>query len=179
MSGPNLSTVARLQPATAARLRARGVRAVGGRGQRAFTLLELMLVLAVAAILAVIAVPNYRAYVDRAKVSATVADIGRMKLRIDAWRLANNDVLPASLGDVGMNGLNDPWGRPYVYFPFAGNKGNGGVRKDKNLVPINTDYDLYSVGADGASVPPLTAKVSQDDVIMANDGNYVGLASGY
>jgi general secretion pathway protein G len=53
------------------------------------------------------------------------------------------------------------------------------MRKDKNLVPINTQYDLYSMGADGQSVPPLTAKASRDDVVMANDGTYIGLASNY
>jgi general secretion pathway protein G len=147
--------------------------------QRGFTLIELLLVLALVALLATIALPTYRAYVNRAKVAAAVGDLGRMKLRVDAWRLAHNDALPATLADIDMAGLLDPWGFPYVYFPFAGQNGNGGVRKDKNLVPINTSYDLYSVGADGASVPPITAKPSQDDVIMANDGGYMGLASGY
>jgi general secretion pathway protein G len=55
----------------------------------------------------------------------------------------------------------------------------GQVRKDRNLVPINSRYDLYSMGADGRSVPPLTAQESRDDIIRANDGGYVGLAAGY
>ncbi len=53
------------------------------------------------------------------------------------------------------------------------------MRKDKFLVPINTDFDLYSMGEDGKSVPPLTAKASRDDIIRANDGGYIGPASGY
>lgn len=57
--------------------------------------------------------------------------------------------------------------------------GNGKVRKDHNLVPLNTDYDLYSMGEDGASVSPLTAKASRDDIVRANNGRYVGLASDY
>ena len=155
--------------------------AVGGRAcvSRGFTLLEMMLVIALAAILATIAIPQFRGAVDRAKVAAAVGDIGRMKLRIDAYRLNNNDVLPPSLGTIGMDTLNDPWGRPYSYLPFAGVKGKGAFRKDKNLVPINSDYDLYSVGADGKSAGPLSAKASQDDVIMANDGAFIGLASDY
>lgn len=52
----------------------------------------------------------------------------------------------------------------------------GDVRKDRNLVPINSDFDLYSVGRDGESVGALTAKKSHDDVIRANDGSFVGLA---
>jgi general secretion pathway protein G len=51
-------------------------------------------------------------------------------------------------------------------------------RKDKQLQPINTDYDLYSVGKDGDSVAPLTAKKSLDDIVRAGEGAYVGLAKG-
>jgi general secretion pathway protein G len=51
--------------------------------------------------------------------------------------------------------------------------------KDRNLVPINYDYDLYSVGKDGQTQPPLTVQASWDDVIRANGGGYVGLARLY
>jgi general secretion pathway protein G len=46
-------------------------------------------------------------------------------------------------------------------------------------VPINTTYDLYSKGKDGDSSPPLTARASQDDVVRANDGGFIGLGSRY
>ena len=55
----------------------------------------------------------------------------------------------------------------------------GQTRKDKNLVPLNSDFDLYSMGPDGASQPPLAAPVSHDDIIRASDGAYVGSAEGY
>jgi general secretion pathway protein G len=50
------------------------------------------------------------------------------------------------------------------------------MRKDRFLVPINSDFDLYSMGKDGESVPPLTAQKSRDDIIRANDGAYIGPA---
>jgi general secretion pathway protein G len=53
------------------------------------------------------------------------------------------------------------------------------ARKDKNLHPLNSDFDLYSIGKDGESRQPLTAKWSRDDVVRANDGGFVGLASEY
>lgn len=53
------------------------------------------------------------------------------------------------------------------------------MRKDRNLVPINSDYDLYSAGHDGATLPPLLAPVSRDDVIRANNGGFIGLASDF
>ena len=64
--------------------------------------------------------------------------------------------------------------------PGKGGKGGvGGARKDKFLVPLNSLYDLYSLGKDGESVPPLAAKASWDDIIMANDGGFVGLAKDF
>jgi general secretion pathway protein G len=55
----------------------------------------------------------------------------------------------------------------------------GQLRKDHNLVPINTDFDLYSVGRDGLSVAPLTAPRSRDDVVRGNNGAYIGLGENY
>lgn len=65
----------------------------------------------------------------------------------------------------------------------SGNNEGGGSsptpRKDHNLVPINTDYDLYSMGPDGQSVAPLTAKASRDDIIRGADGAFIGRASDF
>jgi general secretion pathway protein G len=35
------------------------------------------------------------------------------------------------------------------------------------------------MGKDGASVSPLTARASRDDIVRANNGAFVGLASDY
>ena len=35
------------------------------------------------------------------------------------------------------------------------------------------------MGKDGASLGPLTAKESRDDIVRANDGRFIGLASEY
>ena len=87
-----------------------------------------------------------------------------------------------TLGISGrLNGdslLLDPWGNPYQYTNFD-NVPKGEWRKDRNLVPLNTDYDLWSMGKDGKSKPPIMAKDSHDDIIRANDGQYVGRASEY
>ena len=53
------------------------------------------------------------------------------------------------------------------------------IRKDHNLHPLNSEFDLYSFGKDGQSQSPLTAKASRDDVIWARDGGFVGLAEDY
>jgi general secretion pathway protein G len=55
----------------------------------------------------------------------------------------------------------------------------GQARKDHNLVPINSDFDLFSPGPDGKSTGPLTAKASRDDIVRGSDGAYVGPAKDY
>ena len=87
--------------------------------------------------------------------------------------------LPLALSEVGRADMLDPWRNPYKYLNFITVKGKGKMRKDRNLVPINTSFDLYTMGADGKSKAPLTPKVSHDDIIRANDGAYVGLAGRY
>ena len=145
--------------------------------QRGFTLAELMLALAILAVIVAIAVPAYSSYVERAKVAQAETDIIAISAQIEGY-YQDAHAYPSSLVQVGAAGKLDPWGHPYVYYPLD-SANIGEARKDKNLVPINSDFDLYSVGPDGKSAPPLTAPQSRDDVVRANNGAFVGLASDY
>lgn len=115
-----------------------------------------------------------------ARVTQAIGDILEIQVHVERYR-SDNAALPPDLSAVGVSGKLDPWGRPYVYFNLeaAGKKGTGAARKNQKLVPINSDYDLYSVGKDGVSRPPLTAAESRDDVVRAYDGRFVDLASKY
>jgi general secretion pathway protein G len=79
----------------------------------------------------------------------------------------------------GFGAHSDPWGRPHQFTKLQGINGKGKARKDKNLNPLNADYDLYSVGPDGLTALPLTAKAARDDIVRANNGAFVGVASDY
>ena len=93
---------------------------------------------------------------------------------------AERGSLPNTLAQAGVSTLLDPWGRPYQYLVIWGVVPEPhGVRKDHHVHPLNTDFDLYSMGKDGVSQAPLTAQASHDDIIRANDGRFVGLASDY
>jgi general secretion pathway protein G len=153
-------------------------RGAGGGRRRGFTLLELMLALVVVATLTALAVATYSSYMEQARVSQAEEDLTRIEARIALYE-ATHGALPTSLAQIGEDASLDPWGHPYYYLDFTGLKGTGAMRKDHNLVPINSDYDLYSAGQNGATVPPIVAPVSQDDVIRANNGGYIGLASDY
>jgi general secretion pathway protein G len=145
-----------------------------------FTLLELATTAAIAAILLSIAVPTYRARLERLKVDQAAMDLRVIANATERYRTVNA-VLPDSLDQLGGIPRLDPWGRPYQYLNFAapipGIKGK--IRKDHNLHPLNSEFDLYSLGADGRSSAPLTAKASRDDVIWARDGAFVGLGQDF
>jgi general secretion pathway protein G len=145
-----------------------------------FTPIELLTVLAIIGTIVGISVPLYVGYVDKARLNKAIAEIQNISLAIEMYKGVNEE-LPLSLSDAGCGDFIDPWGNPYQYLNFGTLKGSGKgkMRKDQFLVPINSDYDLYSKGKDGQSVSPLTAKASRDDIIRANDGRYIGPASGY
>ena len=143
--------------------------------QAGFSLIELMIVIAMVSTLAAIALPNYIEYRDKAKNAQAMGDIRAMEKMIANFQLSNGR-LPASLAEIGMGGHLDPWGTPYQYTVVEGTP-RGRLRKDRFLVPVNSDYDLYSMGKDRGSSSPFTARASRDDIVRANDGAYVGLAS--
>lgn len=142
-----------------------------------FTIVELMIVLAVIGVLAMIAVPAYQGYMERVEAGDAETDLTIIQMVIDDFELTTGN-LPNSHTDIGMDGMQDPWGNPYVYANH-GSIPPGLRRKDQSLVPINSDYDLYSKGEDGLSSPPLTANNSRDDIVRARNGGFFGKASEY
>lgn len=144
---------------------------------RGFSLPELLLSIAILAVLALVAVPSYSNYKERTRVSQAAIDISAIGALIRSYYQDHRDY-PSSLSEIGADKV-DPWGQPYVYKVFRTPLDLASARKDKNLVPINSDYDLYSKGKDLATRPPLLATQSRDDVVRANDGAFVGLASSY
>ncbi len=152
------------------------LRQCGGMRTLGVTLVELMIAVALVGLLAAIAVPSYESYLRKAKMAAAKKDILEISLRLDRVFMAVG-AYPASLAALGSVPL-DPWGAPYRYLSMDGAT-VGQKRKDKSLHPLNSDYDLYSMGPDGASQTALTAKASRDDIIRANNGGFVGVAEDY
>jgi general secretion pathway protein G len=146
--------------------------------RRGLTLIEMMAVTAIIGVLSTIAIPSVQQAILRAKVARAIGDIRAIQNDLDAL-----DSLPATLDEIGRGALRDPWDHAYQYLPFPTDPSNppppGNARSDRFGVPVNTRYDLYSMGPDGASAGPLTSGVSLDDVVRAADGGYIGSASKY
>lgn len=153
-------------------------------GKKGFTLIELVLVLAIVAALVALGSVVLTSVFDRARNNQTITDIYLIENLILRYELDDGG-LPDSLDDTEAADMRDPWGNPYQYTNLADAPKNPAGkpmvphRKDKFLNPINTDYDLYSSGKDGESRQPLTAKPSLDDIVRASNGAFVGLAVNY
>ncbi|MGD8367289.1 MAG: prepilin-type N-terminal cleavage/methylation domain-containing protein, partial [Desulfobacterales bacterium] len=144
-----------------------------GRTFAGFTLLELMVVIAILGALSAISIPMYIGYVRQARETKCIADIQIIARVIKVYQHDLGE-LPDSLAEVGQQNVKDPWGNPYQYFnvekymrkkeenqkkgitgppekdPKTQNPGEA-PRKDRMTHPINNDFDLYSMGPDGRS----------------------------
>ncbi|OBU26245.1 pilin [Photobacterium aquimaris] len=69
--------------------------------QQGFTLIELMIVVAVIGVLSAIAIPQYQKYVAKAEVASALATMSGVKTNVEAYT-AEYGVFPASAADSAL-----------------------------------------------------------------------------
>ena len=147
-------------------------------GDRAITIVELLIAAAIVVTLAGIGFPAYNRYRNNADIAKAIVDIRTLEHEVYTYEGLNGK-LPDLLEEAGPINILDPWNRPYQFLNNTTKKGKAKARFDKLFKPLNTDFDLYSMGRDGETEENLDKKVSLDDVVRALDGQFVGLASEY
>lgn len=139
-----------------------------------FTMIELVIVMAIISVLVIVAIPSFQYFVQKAKITRGIAEIKNIQFEITSF-LIDNQQLPDSLGQLGTQIIKDPFGNNYRYLNITNNPGSEYL--DFGANPLNTDYDLYSMGPDGQSSHDLSQDDSHDDIIRGSEGGWLGIGS--
>ncbi|SCC13424.1 MULTISPECIES: pilin [Snodgrassella] len=106
--------------------------------QKGFTLIELMIVIAIIGILAAIAIPQYQNYIARSQVSRVVAEAGSLKTPVETCMLDGKTQLGQEVGrcQLGATGSNLI---------------TGDLQDDGTALPANTGVPQVTMNANGTA----------------------------
>ena len=152
-----------------------------GSFNKALTLIELLIAMAIVGVLSAIAVPVYTDYITDTKNATAKADIANIEAQIERFKALKSE-LPDTFAEASIVPPNDPWGNPYDYLRIEGlpsTDWGGKCRRDRSANPLNADFDLFSNGANGITAKQVDSVQGGDDIIRANNGSYLDLASEY
>ncbi|MDI6785315.1 MAG: type II secretion system protein [bacterium] len=104
--------------------------------QKGFTLIELMIVIAIIGILSVVAIPKFVDLVDKAKEAATKGSLGALRSAIAIYYGDNEGRYPYALdnGTYNSGGINYPAFLPTYIDEIPKVKLRKGLHKDTNSV---------------------------------------------
>lgn len=118
---------------------------------RGFTLIELMVAIAVLGILLAIAMPNYFKYVREARRAEAQSQMMEIRLGMERWR-ANNSTYSSTVSDSGFTGAND-----YYTYTITGASGSAYTI---NATAVATKSQANDVTGSGTSCTPMTLNQS-------------------
>ena len=114
--------------------------------QTGFTLIELMIVVAIVAILAAIALPAYKTYTDKARFSEVIAATGPVKTAVELCTQTNSGGIANCLSQ-GSNGIPAaPAAAGYVESVLLATNGASGAKITATAQNMGTAYDYILNG---------------------------------
>jgi general secretion pathway protein G len=156
--------------------------------QRGYSLIELIITIAILAVLSSLAVVAYDGYVAEARIDTAMQDIREAELTLgdlardnalgsvdaDAAGTLNvyqagNGLVLATSAPANAEPWLDPWDNAYRYRRPAARTDAAGMLS--NATTAGQSFDLFSTGPDGVQ--------SADDIIRGCNGGYVGTAAGH
>lgn len=125
---------------------------------KGFTLIELMIVVAVIGVLAAIAIPQYQNYVAKSELAAAYATVSAMKVNYEDY-IANNSEAPADATAIGGPTLDATVGTievngPEISYAF-GTKSSAKIGSSASLAITKSDtgWACTVTGAADTSIP--------------------------
>ncbi|MEQ1883301.1 MAG: type IV pilin protein [Burkholderiales bacterium] len=128
------------------------------RKQFGFTLIELMVVVAIVGILAAIAVPQYNDYVKRSKIAEATSNLGAMRVRMEQYFQDNRQYAGGPCTTTGK------------YFTYACAAGE----------PTATTYLIEATGVAGEGLGGFKYTINQNNVkttVMVAPSDWTGSAT--
>jgi general secretion pathway protein G len=142
----------------------------------AFTFIELIVTIAIIGVLAGIAAPMYADFKYTTQVTTAQAILREIESGVNMYYYKYG-TYPLSLSDCMQQVPLDPWGNPYVYLSSQDPNWSSQYRTDLDFQPLNSDFDLYSMGVDGQTQRSIAAITSKDDILRAGNGSFVDMAA--